>query len=94
VKRLYAAWQRDGFDVVPELMDPDIEWVNPSYAVEPGTRHGYAGFAAAARSFTSVYHESRVKDATFYDAGDRIAVKASMASRSVGSEFPIDAHRG
>jgi ketosteroid isomerase-like protein len=94
VRRLYEAWQRDGFDVVPELMDPDIEWVNPAYAVEPGTRHGYAGFAAAARSFTSVYHESRVKDATFYDAGDRIAVNASMASRSVGSEFPIDAQRG
>jgi ketosteroid isomerase-like protein len=94
VKRLYEAWQRDGFNVVPELMDPDIEWVNPSYAVEPGTRHGYRGFAAAARSFTSVYHESRVKDATFYDAGDRIAVRASMASRTVGSEFPIDAQRG
>jgi ketosteroid isomerase-like protein len=94
VTRLYEAWQRDGFGVVPELMDPDIEWVNPSYAVEPGTRHGYAGFAAAASSFTSVYHESRVKDATFYDAGDRIAVKASIASRSMGSKFPIDALRG
>jgi ketosteroid isomerase-like protein len=94
VRRLYEAWQRDGFGVVPELMDPDIEWVNPWYAVEPGTRHGYAGFAAAARSFTSVYHESRVEDATFYDAGDRIAVTASIVSRSVGSEFPIEGQRG
>jgi ketosteroid isomerase-like protein len=94
VTRLYEAWQREGFGVVRELMDPDIEWVNPSYAIEPGTRHGYAGFAAAASAFTSVYHESRVVDATFYDAGDRIAVKASMVSRSAVSEFPIDAQRG
>ena len=94
VTRLYEAWQRDGFGVVPELMDPDIEWVNPSYAIEPGTRYGYAGFAAASSSFASVYHESRVKEATFYDAGDRIAVTASMASRSKASEFPIDAQRG
>ena len=30
---------------VPALMDPTIEWVNPPYAVEPGTRRGYDGFA-------------------------------------------------
>jgi ketosteroid isomerase-like protein len=94
VRRLYEAWQRDGFGVVPELMDPAIEWVNPPYAVEPGTHHGYTPFAAAASSFASVYPDSRVVDATFYDAGNRIAVKASMVSKSFGSEFPIDAQRG
>jgi ketosteroid isomerase-like protein len=94
VKRLYEAWQRDGFGVVPELMVPEIEWVNPANAVEPGTRHGYAGFAAAASSFASVYRESLVRDATFYDAGDRIAVTASMTSLAAGSDFPIDTQRG
>lgn len=94
VKRLYEAWQRDGFGVVPELMDPDIEWVNPPNAIEPGTRRGYDGFAAAASLFSSVYRESRVTDATFHDAGDRIAVTASMTSRGAGSEFPIDTQRG
>src|ERR1700704_3363787 len=82
VRRLYEAWQRDGFGVVPELMDPAIEWVNPPYAVEPGTHHGYTGFAAAASSFASVYPDSRVVDATFYDAGNRIAVKARMVRKS------------
>jgi ketosteroid isomerase-like protein len=94
VRAVYAAWQKDGFGVVPELMDPEIEWVNPAYAVEPGTRRGYDEFAAAARSFTSVYPESRAIDATFHDAGERIAVTATMASRSTGSDFPIHARRG
>jgi uncharacterized protein len=94
VRRLYEAWQTEGFGVVPELMDPDIEWVNPTYAVEPGTRRGYDEFDAAARSFTSVYRESRASDATFYDAGERIAVKAMLASRSMGSDVPIRAQRG
>jgi uncharacterized protein len=94
VRRLYEAWQRDGFGVVPDLMDPAIEWVNPPYAVEPGTHCGYAGFALAASSFASVYPDSRVVDARFYDAGNRIAVKASMVSKSSGSEFPIEAQRG
>jgi ketosteroid isomerase-like protein len=94
VIRLYEAWQREGFGVVPELMHPDIEWVNPAYAVEPGTRRGYDEFAAAAQLFTSVYRESRAIDATFHDAGERIAVKATMASRSTGSDVPIRAQRG
>ena len=94
VKRLYEAWQREGFGVVPELMDPEIEWVNPAHAVEPGIRRGYDEFADAAQSFTSVYRESRVIDATFVDAGDRIAVKAHMRSLGAGTEFPLGAQRG
>jgi ketosteroid isomerase-like protein len=94
VRRLYEAWQRDGFGVVAELMDPGIEWVNPPNAVEPGTRRGYAAFAAAAESFVSVYLESRFTDVSFHDAGDRIAVSATMSSRGGGSEFPIETRRG
>ena len=41
VRRLYDVWEKDGFGVVPALMDPEIEYVNPPYAVEPGTRRGY-----------------------------------------------------
>jgi hypothetical protein len=55
VQRLYEAWQRDGIGVVRELMDPGIEYVNPSYAVEPGTHHGYDGFAAAVGNLHSIY---------------------------------------
>ena len=55
VRRLYEAWEREGFGVVRELMDPSIEWVNPAYAVEPGTRRGYDGFAAAVESVNNIY---------------------------------------
>jgi hypothetical protein len=48
VKRLYDAWEKDGFGVGTAVMDPDIEYVNPPYAVEPGTRPGYEEFAIAA----------------------------------------------
>jgi ketosteroid isomerase-like protein len=94
VRRLYEAWQRDGYGVVPELMDPDIEFVNPVYAVEPGTRHGYDGFAAAARSLASVYSDYRVSAVQFYDVGDRVAVRATVATRSAGRAVPIEAERG
>src|SRR3982074_2623155 len=94
VRRLYEAWQRDGYGVVPELMDPDIEFVNPVYAVERGPRHGYDGFAASARSLASVYSDYRVSAVQFYDVGDRVAVRATVATRSAGRAVPIEAERG
>jgi ketosteroid isomerase-like protein len=94
VKALYAAWQRDGFGVVPELMDPEIEWVNPAYAVEPGTRRGYEEFAAASRAVLDIYGDYRVSDINVYDADDQVAVRARVATRSKGNDVPIDADRG
>jgi ketosteroid isomerase-like protein len=94
VRRLYDAWQRDGFGVVRELMDPGIEWVNPAYAVEPGTRRGYDGFEAAAHALRSIYPDYRVWATKLYDAGDRVAVTAKVATRSTGLAVPIEAERG
>src|SRR5271154_1620572 len=94
VRGLYEAWQRDGFGGVPELMDPDIEGVNPPYAGEPGTRHGYDEFAAAAQAVLNVYGDYRVSAIQAYDTGDRVAVRARVAARSKGNDIPIDAERG
>jgi ketosteroid isomerase-like protein len=94
VTKLYEAWRWDGFGVVPELMDPEIEWVNPAYAVEPGTRHGYDEFAAAAQAVLDIYRDYRVSAVNVYDAGDRVAVRARVATRSKGNDVPIDADRG
>ena len=37
-----------------ELATPDIEYVNPPYAVEPGVRRGLAAVAQAMRRFREV----------------------------------------
>jgi ketosteroid isomerase-like protein len=94
VRDVYRRWQRDGFGVVPELMDPDIEYVNPPYAVEPGIRRGHAGFAIAARSLLSVYDDYSVTATRIYDAGDTIVVVARVATRSRANAVPIEADRG
>ena len=94
VKRLYDAWQRDGFGVVPALMDPDIEYVNPPYAVEPGTRRGYEGFAIAAQNIRDVYPTRRFEPLEFYDAGDCVAARVRVVARGVGSSVEVDVERG
>ena len=35
VRRIYDAWARDDFPGPPELLDPEIEYVNPPGAIEP-----------------------------------------------------------
>ena len=38
VRRIYDAWQRD--ESARTYIAEDVEYVNPGYAVEPGTRYG------------------------------------------------------
>ena len=47
VRRFYAAWSGDELPGPTELMNPEIEYVNPDRAVEPGTRRGLAAFSRA-----------------------------------------------
>ncbi len=94
VKSLSEVWQRDGVGVVPALMDPTIEWVNPPYAVEPGTRRGYDGFARAVRGVRDVYGDYEVSALEFHDAGNQIAVRARVAGHTTAKAVPIDAEQG
>jgi hypothetical protein len=66
----------------------------PPYAVEPGTRHGYDGFAAAVRSINSIYPDLRLSPLEFYDAGDTVAVRVRVVARGAGSDIELDTERG
>jgi ketosteroid isomerase-like protein len=94
VRRLFEAWEREGFGVVAELMDPDVEYVNPPYAVEPGTRRGYEGFARAAEAIRAVYPDRRLEPLEYHDAGDRVAVRTRVVACGVGSSVEVDTERG
>jgi ketosteroid isomerase-like protein len=94
VKRLYEAWERDGFGVVRELMDADIEYVNPPYAVEPGTRRGYDEFEIAAAAIRAAYGERRFLPLELHEVGRRVAVRARVIARGVGSSVVVDTERG
>jgi hypothetical protein len=40
VRRIYASWAPGSSPAESNLLHPDIEWINPSDALEPGTRTG------------------------------------------------------
>ncbi len=63
VRAIYRAWDRN--EPARELIDPNIEYVNPPYAVEPGTSRGRKSLARV----REVYADFRIEPERFIDAG-------------------------
>ena len=69
VRRFYRAWARDDFPGPIELMAPDIEYVNPAGAVEPGIRRGRAEFIAAVEKTLEGWETWEMKPERFEAVG-------------------------
>jgi ketosteroid isomerase-like protein len=78
VRRIYAAMEETGSFAASGLLDAEVEWVNPSNAVEPGTRKGREAFDAAwfqiMDSFETVVFQPR----DFLDTGDYVVLITVM----------------
>jgi len=68
IKRIYDLWATG--DSTRELIDPDLEYVNPPNAVESGVKFGRRSLAA----IREVYPDFRVEPERFVDAGDEVVV--------------------
>ncbi len=95
VRRIYTDGliDRDPKRLVDHFATPDIEYVNPSDAVDPGIRRGRADVRLALRrarqSFPSYRHELR----ELFDLGDTVVAAVSRhAGRPSSSEIQEEAH--
>jgi ketosteroid isomerase-like protein len=59
VRSFYRAWARDDLPGHVELIDPEIEYVNPIRAVEPGTRRGLPAFSGAVGKSSRAWRPGR-----------------------------------
>ena len=91
VRRIYdeGLIDRDPETWLLELATPDIEYVNPPYAVEPGVRRGPAEVVRAMRGFAEVWENSRHELHELFDCGDSVVVAVSWYTRSRGSETEL-----
>jgi uncharacterized protein len=81
VRRIYAALARDDLDAAFELMDPDIEYINPDYAVEPGVRRGHAGIRANVENMRWAFEFWRFDPEEYVEAGDEVIVVGTFQAR-------------
>jgi hypothetical protein len=89
VRELYEAMDAGRLDPVLSFLDPEIEYVNPPDAIDPGTRHGIQGMVEAVANVTEPFESSAHKEST----GSRCPASiASYSSRTI-SAFPSDIAR-
>ena len=90
VRRIYE----DGLidqkpDRVVALAAPDVEYVNPPEAVDPGVRRGTAEVAAAFQTLSESFDSYRHELHELFDGGDSVVAWVSFCTRSGGSESEI-----
>ena len=87
VRRIYESGLIDrGPEELLKLATPDVEYVNPPYAVEPGVRRGLVAVAQAMRRFAEPWEESRHELRELYDCGDVVVAAVRWHIRGRGSE--------
>jgi ketosteroid isomerase-like protein len=89
VRRAYDAWSRGEIPGPAELFDPDVEYVNPAGAIEPGTRRGLAELAAAIAKVFEGWESWEMQPQRYESRGDRVAVEVSYKARGRGSGLAV-----
>ena len=74
VRRIYADGliYQDPERLVAELATPEIEYVNPPYAIEPGIRRGPAEVERALRRAHELFASPRYVIDQLFDCGDTV----------------------
>jgi ketosteroid isomerase-like protein len=88
VRRIYDAWNRE--ESARDFIAADLEYVNPSYAVEPGTRHGRRSLALV----RDTYDDFEIKIDRIIDAGDETVVLARYTASGPVSGVPVAGEHG
>jgi ketosteroid isomerase-like protein len=73
-----------------ELLDPEIEYVNPAGAIEPGTRRGLQEFIAATERLSEGWASWKMEPEQLIDAGDKVAVVMSYRARARRSGLEVE----
>jgi len=94
VRTVYEALNRNDLPGAIALMTEDVEYVNPPYAVEPGTRHGHDGMMTALENLRAPFSEFAYAVRDLEDCGDRVlaSVVFQVRSRAQAVDIAQDRH--
>ena len=90
VRLIYEAWSREEFPGRVELMDAEIEYVNPPGAIEPGTRRGLSEFTAALAKSMDAWEYWRAEPEELREVGDDVVAVVRYRTRGKGSGVEIE----
>jgi ketosteroid isomerase-like protein len=88
VRAIYEAWA-EGRSAAP-FIEKQLEYVNPTDAVEPGTKHGRHHLVKVREVFPDVRFEIE----RYIDAGDDVVVIANILGRGSASGIDTQSRQG
>jgi ketosteroid isomerase-like protein len=90
VRRIYEEQMMDrGQERLRELFTPDVEYVNPPEAIEPGTRHGPVAVEKAFRSSADYFDLPWNEVRELFDCGHAVVAAVSFRTRGRGSQSEV-----
>jgi ketosteroid isomerase-like protein len=84
------AMERGDVEWIAAQAHPDVEFINPPYALEPGTRTGIEGVRNAFRNMLDAFEELRFESERVIDLGDRVIALGMWTGRGKGSRYRFD----
>jgi ketosteroid isomerase-like protein len=91
VREGFVAMERGDADALVAISHPEVEWINPDYAVESGTRMGREGFRKAVGATHDSFDEMKFEIEEMFEVGDRVVVAIGMMSaKGKGSGLEIE----
>jgi ketosteroid isomerase-like protein len=90
VRRSLLAMEQGDVDAIAAQAHPDVEFVNPPYALEPGTRHGIEGFKTGLSNMLEAFEELRFESQRVVDLGDRVVAVGRWTGRGRGSSYKFE----
>jgi ketosteroid isomerase-like protein len=93
VEAVLAAFDRGDAEAMLDLNHPDAEWVNPEYAIEPGTRRGREELRRAIERIFEFFETVETESMERTPDG-RILVVSRVRSRGLGGSPGIEALTG
>jgi ketosteroid isomerase-like protein len=90
LERGYAALNRGDLSVVLELLDPDIEWHEPTPSPDAGSHHGRDSFERFFRGWLESFDSFRVEPERIVERGDELIVIVRQAGTGRASGVRVD----
>jgi ketosteroid isomerase-like protein len=93
VQALLAAFRRGDVEAMLDLNHPDAEFVNPDYAIEPGTRRGREEIGQAIRRLTEFFDDVEPESIERTPDG-RVLVISRVRTRGAASGIGMEQMTG
>jgi ketosteroid isomerase-like protein len=91
LKEGFRAMERGDVEAIVALAHPDVEFVNPDTALEPGTRHGPDGLRIGMAAVLEVFDDLRFEYERIIDLEDRVVAIGTFSGRGKGSGLVVPA---